>query len=101
MKKTILINIYYSFGGGGIESMISNLSCEARLQNVESHLLVIGEDLGRVNLDDYDSVNLIDGNLKSRRLAKKNRKKMFEAIRWKSVKNENTYSFTWFVGNIF
>ena len=51
--------------------MISNLSCEARLQNVESHLLVIGEDLGRVNLDDYHSVNLIDGNLKSRRLAKK------------------------------
>ena len=75
MKKTILINIYYSFGGGGIESMISNLSCEARLQNVESHLLVIGEDLGRVNLDDYDSVNLIDGNLKSRRLAKKIEKK--------------------------
>lgn len=80
MKMTILINIYYSFGGGGIESMISNLSCEARRLGIKSYLLVIGEDVGRVKLSDYDNVNLINGKLKGRALAKKIEKKCMELL---------------------
>lgn len=71
MRPNILINVYYSFGGGGIESMISNLSNEARRLGIQSHLIIIGNELGRVNIKEYDNISLIDGKLTGKALAKK------------------------------
>lgn len=69
MNSNILINVYYPFGGGGIESMITNLSVEARDSGIKSCLIIIGVELGKVNETNFDKVTLIKDGLTGKQLA--------------------------------
>jgi glycosyltransferase involved in cell wall biosynthesis len=55
-KNRAVLQVYYTFGSGGVERVIHTISEALREQGVASHLLVIGSQLGRVTSDAFDSV---------------------------------------------
>jgi glycosyltransferase involved in cell wall biosynthesis len=59
LKNGALLQVYYTFGSGGVERVIHNISNALRKEGVSSHLIVIGNDAGRVRPDEFDSITIL------------------------------------------
>jgi glycosyltransferase involved in cell wall biosynthesis len=57
--RSSLLQVYYTFGTGGVERIVHNLSDAMREHGHYSHLMIVGHELGNVDRGRFDSVELI------------------------------------------